>query len=135
MTGTIFRTEQDGEIRPEQIDCTRHFFDAFDNMETEISAKWIVKFAQARARGWAPFSYEDINGFYSRTIKDGYRFNRLVNPEMVPPSLARAFAGIIEPRVPVGGGWIVKIDELYYITDEFVRRCFKSSPAAVPTAN
>jgi hypothetical protein len=98
-------------------------------METEVSAGWVVRFLQERGLGWAPFTYEEINAFYGRKFKGGFGFNRLVNPEMVPPSLVRAFAGYIDPRVPVGGGWIVLGDDKKYcVTADFIERCFKSSP-------
>jgi len=119
-------------IQPEDIDASKHLCSAFDNMETEISAGWIIRFLQERGTGWRPFTYEEINAFYSRKHQDGFCFNRLVESEMVPPNLARAFAGFFEPRVPVGGGWIiVSADKKYLVTEEFVERCYKSSPAKV----
>lgn len=115
-------------IRPEDINASRHFFGAFDQAETEISAGWIVRFIQVRGTGWEPFTYEDINAFYAKKYSNGFRFNRLVEPEMVPPSLARAFAGYHDERIPVGGGWIILKDGRYYVTDDFILRCYKSSP-------
>jgi hypothetical protein len=123
VTGKGFR------IQPENIDSSRRPSDAFDNIETEISAIWIIRFLQERGTGWDPFTFEEINAFYNRMIKGEYGFNRLVDPEMVPPDLARAFAGHIDRRVPVGGGWIVlERDKKYYVTEDFVERCFKSNP-------
>lgn len=115
-------------IQPDNIDASRHLFNSFDNLETETSAAWIIRFIQERKRGWAPFTLEDIERFYARKHKDGFRFNRLVEPEMVPPSLARAFAGYHDPKIPVGGGWIILRDGRYHVTEEFIRRCNKSSP-------
>ena len=47
---------------------------------------------------------------------------------MVPPSLARAFAGFHDPLIPVGGGWIVLgEDKKYRVTEEFVNRSRRSA--------
>ncbi len=123
----------DGEsfhIQPDDINAAKHFFCAFGNSETEISAGWIVRFLQKRKQGWAPFTYEEIEAFYSRKRKDGFTFNRLIDPEMIPPDLARAFAGYHDARVPAGGGWIViDTSDRYWVTEEFVERCHRSSPA------
>jgi len=126
----IITAGEDFHIQPSDINAQEHFFDAFGNSETEISAGWIVQFLQERGQGWKPFTYEDINSFYARKYSNGFHFNRLVEAEMVPPSLARAFAGHHDPLVPVGGGWIVLDNEgKYYVTDEFITRCHKSRPA------
>ena len=89
-------------VQPENIDASKHFFDAFDNAETEVSAGWIIRYLQEREEGWAPFTYEEIDAFYARKYQHGFRFNRLVDPEMIPPSLVRAFAGHIDPLIPAG---------------------------------
>lgn len=115
-------------VQPRDINASKHLWDAFGNNETEISAGWIVRFLHERNHGWEPFTYEEINAFYSRKFTDGFSFNRLVEPEMVPPSLARAFAGHHDPLIPAGGGWIVLIGDKYHITEDFVEQCFKSSP-------
>jgi hypothetical protein len=116
-------------IQPHQIDASEHLFDSFDHNETEASAGWIVRFMQERGQGWAPFTFEEINAFYSRRHTNRFTFNRLIDPQMVPPSLARAFAGYHDPLVPAGGGWVIKDnDGKYYVTDDFVTQCFKSRP-------
>lgn len=77
-----------------------------------------------------PFTLEEIEVFYSKKFSGGFRFNRLVEPQMIPPSLARAFMGYCDPLIPAGGGWIVLGDDnKYYVTDDFVTQCFKSRPA------
>lgn len=135
MSNRIITAEERFPVQPQHINAEKHLWDAFDHSETETSAGWIVRFLQERGEGWGPFTYEDINNFYARKWKDGFTFNRLVEAEMVPPNLARAFAGHYDPLVPIGGGWIIKgDDEKYYITVDFVTRCFKSSPASSPVA-
>lgn len=127
----IVTADEDFPIQPHDINASGHMFEAFDNMETEISAGWIIRFLQSRDQGWNPFTHEEINNLYSRTFQHGFRFNRLVEAEMVPPSLARAFAGHHDPLVPKGGGWIIKgDDDKYYVTVDFITRCFKSCPAS-----
>lgn len=66
------------KIEPSDIDCSRHFFDAFGNSETEVSARWVVRFCQDRGDGWADFTYADIEEYYqSKGMKDGFWFNKL----------------------------------------------------------
>jgi hypothetical protein len=126
---SIITAVENFPIKPEHIDASKHLFESFNQLETEISAGWIVCFMQQRGTGWAPFTYEEINEFYSKKHSNGFTFNRLVEPQMVPPSLVRAFAGHHDPLVPVGGGWIILGDDKkYYVTDDFVTRCFKSCP-------
>lgn len=125
----IVTNPEEFPIQPEQIDASHHLFNAFDHKETEVSAGWIIRFLQERGKSWAPFTYDEINTFYSRKHKDRFTFNRLINAEMVPPSLARAFGGHHDPQVPKGGGWIIKdVDGSYHMTDDFITRCFRSSP-------
>lgn len=127
---TIVTHPESYPVQPGQIDAQQHLFEAFDHSETEISAGWIIRFLQERGKSWVSFTYDEINAFYSRRHKDGFTFNRLVEPEMIPPSLVRAFAGHHDPLIPAGGGWIVKdTEDNYLVTDDFINRCFKSSPA------
>lgn len=117
-------------IQPRDIDGSKHFFGAFGHNETEISAGWIIRFLQERNQSWRPFTYEDINTFCARKYSNGFRFNRLIEAEMIPPSLARAFAGYHDTPIPAGGGWVI-IDASsgqHYVTEEFIARCYKSSP-------
>ncbi len=118
-------------ISPEDIDVSNHFFDSFEHMETEVSAWWLVRFAQHRGQGWTPFTDTEINMFYrdqGTSKQRNFRFNRLVRPEMVSPNLARAFAGFVDTKVPKGGGWIIQSDDgLYHFTPDVIIRCFRSS--------
>jgi hypothetical protein len=96
------------EPQPEAIDASRHLWNAFDHSETEISAGWIVRLCQSDGVGWKPFSRTDIEFFYGRKVKDGFTFNKLIER-----------------------GWIIEdTDGNFHFTDEFVNRCFASSPAA-----
>ena len=118
------------KIQPEDIDASCHFFGAFDHTETEISAMWIIRFMQKRGAGWVPFTKEEIQAFYAEKHPDNFSFNRLIEPEHVSQNLAKAFAGEIQSRIPKGGGWIVVGDDgKYRVTDNFVMRCYSSSPA------
>jgi hypothetical protein len=109
-------------IEPSMIDVSKHFWDAFDNSETEVSARWIVRFMQEFGH-WVPFSLVDLEEFYhrSRPATESFEFNRLVEPQWV--------FFIRRGRVLEGGGWVVRgEDGLYRVTEDFVARCAKSSP-------
>ena len=97
-------------IRPEHIDATRHFFDAFDNNEREISAAWIVRFCQERGKGWEPFTREDIEQYYQGRGHRDFWFNGL---DEYPRY------GIVKREQ----------DGRYEIRPQFVARCYGASPA------
>jgi hypothetical protein len=104
-------------ITPDDIQITRHLFDAFGHYETEISAQWLVRFAQAR--GWRPFTYDDIEKFYSKGGKlSGFGFNKLVGRFIMHLPVLKD--GIAVP---------CKTDEdgIYHFTEEFISRCYKSA--------
>lgn len=97
-------------IRPENIKSDAdHFWNTFDNNETEISAQWIVRFCQNRNQGWAPFTYEEINQFYeTNSPHKRFDFNRLLGywqGKYSPLSLVKDEAG-----------------ERYIIQDSFVSK-------------
>lgn len=94
-------------IKPSDINTKQHFWDAFGNNETEVSANWIVRLCQERG-SWEPFSQAEIEAFYRRSGKfRDFTFNNL----------------LVE-------GWVVKgSDGKYRVTIEFVNACHKSSPA------
>lgn len=92
------------KIQPSDIDTTKHFWDAFGNMETEISARWIVRFCQSRGRGWKQFSRDEIERFYNGYGFTDFRFNKL------GPENGIRFEG-----------------DTVHIEHEFVARCWKAS--------
>jgi len=114
-------------VKPSDIDVSNHFWDAFDHMETEISARWIVRFLQDRDDTWGPFTREELEAYYTapgrRPAGERFNFNRLVSPELVPRDAAAAFAGFIGDRVEKGGGWVERTDGRYQVTEDFIRRC------------
>ena len=66
--------------KPSEIYSKKHFWNAFDQSETEVSARWIVRYMQdveeRTGKCWPSFTYEQINGYY--TLSDGFTFNRLL---------------------------------------------------------
>ena len=123
-TQQVITAKDNFRVRPQDINTRQQFFGAFDDVGTELSANWIVSFLQERGTGWEPFTYEEVDAYYKRSYDYDFRFNRLVEPEMVAPSRTHALAGLI----PVGGGWLILKDEKYYVTADFIVRCYKVSP-------
>lgn len=102
-------------IAPDDIPTPEggHFFDAFGNYETEISARWLVRFAKQRGKGWEPFTLPEIEKFYNEDGGyQGFRFNNLIP-----------------------GGWIVEVpkgtvgveEDTFHFTEEFITRCHKAA--------
>lgn len=112
---------RDYPIKPEDIDATRHFFEAFDHTETEISARWVVRLCQEKGH-WGPFTEAELTAFYHREFPDStFRFHRLVEPQM--SYSLRGGGGMC------GGGWLVREGDTLRVTHNFITRCFKASPA------
>lgn len=114
-------------IQPGDIDVTQHFFDAFGEMETEISAHWIVRLCQEKG-GWVAFSEDDIEEYYRRASNNkfsGFGFNRL-----------RDWKFLDDESVTKDHGFIVcGEDGLFRVTMEFIARCYHAAPkVAKPTA-
>lgn len=100
-------------IKPSDIDTSRHFWSAFGNCETEISARWIVRFCQDR-NSWEPFTYDELNSFCAANgHKGNFWFNHLIKHDFVQRSM------------PDG---IPQKDDLYYVTHRFICRCYEASP-------
>jgi hypothetical protein len=116
-------------VKPMNVDVSKHFWDAFGNNESECSAHYIVKLCQEKG-GWFPFTMEEIETVYRRAGHTNFYFNWLVDPGRRVTNAAQVFAGDLPKTVPIGGGWIVKdADGKFHITEDFVNRCYKSSPA------
>jgi len=90
------------------IDTSKHLFDAFGSMETEISARWVVRLCQ-KLNSWGPFTMKQLEGFYheSRSIQETFWFNGLTTE------------------------WIVRTTGGYSVTDDFILRCYRSSPMPI----
>ena len=108
-------------ITPDDIQIKGHMFDAFDHYETEISAQWLVRFAQARGEGWKPFTYDDIEAFYSKggKLRD-FGFNKLVDKGWI--TLMKAGSIGFEDAAFVG-----YTKDVYHFTEEFIARCYRAT--------
>ncbi|HOX95914.1 MAG TPA: hypothetical protein PLI45_00840 [Candidatus Woesebacteria bacterium] len=93
-------------IKPEDIDTSMHFFDAFGNSETEASANVLVRFCQERGKGWLPFNKDEIDVFNLKARnRSFFPFNNLLNDE-----------------------FIVEQDGQFFFTIQFAARAYASSP-------
>ena len=68
-------------ILPENIKTTEHFWNTFGQAETEISARWIVRFLKEERplQGWVDFKHDDLQKFYNRSRPgEVFLYNRLL---------------------------------------------------------
>lgn len=71
VQGKILLDDSEYPVQPRHINLTgRHYRGAFDNSETEMSAKRVVALCQ-KLDGWKPFSYEQIQELYLHTFSTG----------------------------------------------------------------
>jgi hypothetical protein len=108
-------------ISPKDINAKSHFWEAFGNDETEVSANWIVRYMQEKGK-WVPFTEEEIRDFQNKTCKVDYQrefyFNNLLEHES-------------DGRTIKNGKWIKQNENgKLEITADFVYRCYNSSPAS-----
>ncbi len=99
--------------RPHDINTRQHFWGAFERSEREVSAKWLVRFAQEKedqGELWPSFTRIDIEEFYNRKLDDK-KFSVFY------------FNGLDERY------HIIKKGDVYSFTSQFIERCHKSSPA------
>lgn len=104
----ILTPQDDPPIKPEHINSRQHFWSAFGNNETEISARWIVHFCQQRNEGWQPIPEEKLVNFYRAERKQeqaDFLFNRLPTEK-----------------------WIKIENGVITLSKQFVARCYESSP-------
>ena len=80
----------------------------WQNMETEISTYWLVKFAKHRG-SWAPFEMNELLAFYRETFPDerSFHFNKLMRDNYIQSIASDTVA----------------------FTVEFVGACYAVSPA------
>ena len=94
-------------LQPHHIDTTRDQWEGFKNQATSYSALWLVMFFQQEREGrWRPFTLKEINCFYVSDIRNNL--------------FTFSLFGLAE---------ILKEEkEVWYITHEFIARCFRASP-------
>lgn len=70
-------------IRPDDINGNRNFLGTiWRQMESEVSAAWLVKFAHRRG-SWKPFTRSELEAFYHEKRPAGERFwfNKLIDSQ------------------------------------------------------
>lgn len=95
-------------IKPSNIKAGQRIRGAFGgDRDKEEAASWVVKFCQGpNGDTWRPFALDAIDAFHAEHVQRGFDFGGL------------AIAGF----VIVGG-------RQCRVTDEFIRRCYRASPA------
>ncbi len=93
-------------IKPDDINTDKHFF-AFGDMETQISAEWIVRFFKHRKRSWSQgFTFDELNLFY-KTSRNYFHSNFTFNH--------------------LKGKYVFEEQGRYYVTDRFITNCYTST--------
>lgn len=101
---TLTSIAENYPVAPSHINTSRHLWNAFDKMETEISALWLVRLAQERG-DWSSFTDQEIAAFYQRKHRGAF-FH---------------FNGAQDYLILDGTG-------RFHFTHQFVARCFLASP-------
>lgn len=117
---------QTGRILPEHINTNEHFWNSFGHMETEVSARLIVKLCQKKG-GWTPFTQAELD---KMDASGNFVFNGLDTLDFLIPSDQEAWhanrTGSIEQRHRMAG----RIAAMTFtVTETFIARCYASSPS------
>lgn len=116
----IILEDEDFPIKPADIDTSHGLMDSFGNVETEVSASYIVRMMQERG-DWTPFTHEEIEAFYSRSGRNrGFTFNHLMG-EFAVHRAGGTYYDSLNVVVVANEGNL-------YVTDDFVVRCYRSRP-------
>ncbi len=106
--------KEDFPIRPADIATDKHAYDAFGHYETEVSAHWIVMFFQSRGgKKWEPFTFAELNEFYRN--------------ERGHPNAHYSFNNLYDERQGPQRNFVVKQGGKFFVTDEFVCRCYMAN--------
>jgi hypothetical protein len=112
-------------IRPHHI-ADGQFWSAFDNVETEASALWIVRFAKMQG-AWLPFTEAEIEHMDRECTKIAKGVIKAVTD--LDPVSEEVEAGWYSVNRLPDQGYIVKGgDGKYRVTHEFICRCFEAAP-------
>ena len=104
------RSSTDYPIKPNDINTDQHFYGAFGKDEMGRSAKWIVMLCQKK-RGWKPFTLKELDDFRHKKGVPGFE--------------SFSFHGLDTDQL------IIKEGDEYYVTHEFITRCFLNSPSGI----
>ena len=108
----IIREDADCPIKPENIDGKDVYCfmgSVWQNMETEVTAYWLVKFAKQRG-SWAPFRMDELLAMYHVKHPDSrFCFNKIMPHN--------------------GDSYIFEDGEYLHFTTEFVAAVYALSPA------
>jgi hypothetical protein len=112
-------------LTPHDIGTHDHYWNAFGNSETEVSACWIIMFLQARNEGWTPFTRDAIDAFYRE------RRLAVVNAKRSEASQLslRDFHEHITLNQLNNPKWLIETPKGLMVTIAFVARCYGSCPA------
>lgn len=131
--------ESNFHIKPRDINAEKFFLGAFGNCETEVSARWIVRFLQ-QENVWRSFHYSEINAFY-KSIADQnhlanereFNFHHLVGPifKFWSGSYSNRLDLVIREGNPTNDNLNILENELFSVTDQFILRCHEAAPILV----
>jgi hypothetical protein len=114
------------KIEPKDIDVTGKFLSTFGHSQSEDAARYIVMHCQEKGR-WTGFTLKEMTDFCLNRNLFLWRKEFMLYILFEPLPLWD-----LEPNEEptlVGGGWIIKIEDRYLVTQDFIERCFERNPA------
>lgn len=133
----VITENEDFPIKPSDINASEYMWDAYGNVETDISAGYIIRLLQEKG-DWLRFTYGELNAYYKKTCtpsKGGclgnYTFNRLLG-EFHVLSIRGDYSDRLDVVVREGGeknhGYDIKDTDVFLVTDQFIFRAYSSRP-------
>ena len=132
----VITEQEDFPIKPSDIYAAEYMQDSFNNLETDISAGYIVSLLQEKG-DWVPFTYGEINAHYQKTCSSknpgNFLFNHLLGE-------FRVFRGpdhlnyldhldvVVREGDEDNSGKKIQDTDVFRVTDQFVFRAYCSRP-------
>lgn len=107
LEGVVITELSNYPIAPDQIDATGDFPGIFGKCESEVAAACIMRLCQKNG-GWEPFTLGDLK---SVTMDKLDKFLVQVGVQCL-----------------VRGEFIIRRKRRYYLTEEFIQRCYEYFP-------
>jgi hypothetical protein len=134
-TPKVITEAEDFPIKPSDINAAEYMWDSFDNMETDISAGWIIRLLQEKGNEWVPFTYGELNAYYRKNCKaqnvGNYTFNHLLGEFAVCKRGKRYFERmdvVVREGDEKNTGQNIQDTDVFRVTNQFVFRAYASRP-------
>lgn len=119
----IIREDEDFPIKPSDIDAGEMLSEAFEHLQTEVAAGYIIRLLQKKG-DWLKFTYGELNAFYKDSCKDLGRFvGQYTFFELLGKNRF-----VVREGNERNDGYDLRDTDIFQVTDQFVFHAYSSRP-------